>query len=350
MLVAEDLGPSTLGTKRRLWESHKNRHGIGEVPVFIEKLFFAGHDHLMDECGPASPSSLLLRNVALSLALDPASTAAVETRLFENISTSRAAWPALPLSDDELLRYLAERLSENEDPLRALENVNAADLYLAAACALEKPRALEAFEHHCLDDLDVVLVRFSKSSVFHDEVRQAVRERLFMCQPNSRARIADYAGRGSLKSWVRVMAVRLAVDLLRKRGQEPHTAEETELENLAIDADSELRFLAERYRDEVKAAFRNAFAALSAAERNLLRLHYLEGLTLDQVAAMKRVHRATIARQIARCREEVAVRTHQFLVERLGISPSQVDSVMRLVRSHLDLSIDRWLGNGPRPR
>src|SRR5262249_39658610 len=101
---------------------------------------------------------------------------------------------------------------------------------------------------------------------------------------------------------------------------------------------------------EVKDAFKEAFAALSAAQRNLLRLYYLDGLTIDEIAAIKRIHRATVARRIAHCREQVATHTHQALVERLGISSSQVDSLMRLVRSHLDLSLDRWLGNRPEPR
>ena len=64
---------------------------------------------------------------------------------------------------------------------------------------------------------------------------------------------------------------------------------------------------------------------------------------------MKRIHRSTVARRIARSCELVTAHTHRTLVERLGIAESQVDSLLRLLRSQVELSLDRWLGpNQPR--
>lgn len=300
--------------------------------------------------GPSSLSAQLAAYAAEPSGGSPVLTAELEPRLRSFLSTGRAAWPALPLSDEEFLRYLADRLPEGANLPEALDPFHIADLYLACACALAKPRALEAFERHCLAGLPAMLARFSRSSEFHDEVRQAVRERLFVCKPGVRARIEDYGGRGALAGWVRVVAVRLAVDLLRQQNKQPLTSEDDVLEGLAIGADSELQVLAQRYRHEVKAAFREAFSALPAAERNLLRLHYLDNLTLEEIGAMKRVHRSTAARRLARSCELVAAHTHKILVERLGIEASQIDSVMRLLRSHLDLSLDRWLGTSPTPQ
>ena len=266
-----------------------------------------------------SLSARLADHVAEAAGQGPAATEELEVRLRALLADGRAAWSTLLLSDDELLAYLAERIPEGASLIAALDSLHASDLYLACACALGKPRALAAFERYCLADLAAVLSRFSASSEFHDEVRQAVRERLFIGTPASRARIADYGGRGSLAGWVRVVAVRLAVDLLRQRGRQPQTGEDDVIQSLAIEADSELRVLAERYRVDVKAAFQESFAALSPAERNLLRLHYLDGLTIDEIAAMKRVHRSTAARRIIRCCELVAAHTHRTLVERLGL-------------------------------
>jgi RNA polymerase sigma-70 factor (ECF subfamily) len=304
----------------------------------------------MQWVGAGSLSAQLAVYAADATGAAPSSSPELEARLGTLLADGRAAWPALPLSDEELLRYLADRIPEGASLPGALDSLRAADLHLACACALGKPRALETFERHCLSDLAAVLSRFSTSPEFHDEVRQAVRERLFVFRPGAHARIEDYGGRGALAGWVRVVAVRLAVDLLRQRGKQPAAADDDVIQSLAISADSELQVLAERYRGEVKAAFQEAFTALSAVERNLLRLHYLDGLTIDEIAAMKRVHRSTAARRIVRCCEQVASRTHRLLVERLGIEASQVESVMRLLRSHLDLSLERWLGRGPAPR
>lgn len=284
---------------------------------------------------------------AEAAATRPSDSPELEARLSALIATARVAWPTLVLSEDEFLRYLAERLPEGASPAAALEQLHASDLYLTCACALGKPRALECFERHCLVELPAALMRFASQPEFHDEVRQTLRERLFVVPVGGRARIEDYGGRGALTGWVRVVAARLAVDRLRLQGKQPLTLEEDALSSLAIGSDVELRLLAERYRGEVKEAFREAFAALSTADRNLLRLHYLDSLTIDDIAAMKRVHRSTAARRIARACELVAEKTHQILIERLGIAASQVQSVMRLVRSQLDLSLHRWLGKGP---
>ncbi|MBL9009497.1 MAG: sigma-70 family RNA polymerase sigma factor [Myxococcales bacterium] len=283
---------------------------------------------------------------------EPAQAAALETRLADVLQKGRAAWPelALALSDDEFLQYLGERLPEGAVRAGTLDGIHAADLYLAAACTLGRPHALAAFERYCFVTLPLILARFSTQPDFHDEVRQALRERLFVRPPDQRARIADYAGRGSLCGWVRVIAVRLAVDLLRQQGKAPPLQSDDVLQTLATDGDTELRILSERYREEVKVAFHDAFAALSPAERNLLRLHHIDGLTIDDLAALKRLHRSTMARRITRCSERVATTVHQLLVQRLGITPSHVDSIMRLVRSQLDLSLERCLQPTRAPR
>lgn len=303
----------------------------------------------MDAVGSLPLTAQFLRLASADVTTSPEHAASIEQCLTSMLGTGRAAWSDLALSPDEFLRYLADRLPEKAQLPDALTGLNAAELHLACCCALGRPRAHIAFERYCFSALPAVLSRFSSSDEFHDEVRQALRERLFVARPGQRARIEDYSGRGSLVGWVRIAAIRLAIDVLRQRGKEPPSDEDA-LQTLTIDPDPELRLLSERYRDEVKTAFRDSFAALSAAERNLLRLHHLDGLTIDELSALKRVHRSTIARRIARCCELLATNTHARLVERLGLPPSQVDSVMRLVRSQLELSLERWLGGNTTPR
>lgn len=303
----------------------------------------------MDVSPPASLSAQLTALTAEPGGASAAFAEELETRLQAALTAGRSAWPGLPLSDAEFLRHLAERIPEGASPAAALQGLHAADLYLTCACTLGKPGALESFDRHCLTGLAAPLSRFSTSSELHDEVRQALRERLFVGKPGSRARIEDYGGRGPLSGWVRVAAVRLAVDLLRGQGRQPLPVEDDVLQSFVVTADSELGVLVQRYGADVKAAFREAFAALSTPERNLLRLHYLDGLTIDELAAMKRIHRSTVARRIARSCELVTAHTHRTLVERLGIAESQVDSLLRLLRSQVELSLDRWLGpNQPR--
>jgi RNA polymerase sigma-70 factor (ECF subfamily) len=59
-------------------------------------------------------------------------------------------------------------------------------------------------------------------------------------------------------------------------------------------------YLKERHR----ADFLQAFAELTRQERNLLRLHLLEGLTLEQLGGHHRVHRTTVARWLDTASQE----------------------------------------------
>jgi RNA polymerase sigma-70 factor (ECF subfamily) len=67
------------------------------------------------------------------------------------------------------------------------------------------------------------------------------------------------------------------------------------------------------------------------------------GSTVDQIATVYQVHRATAARWVAKAREELARKTRDALRKRLELSQSQFESVVRMIESQIDLSIERLL-------
>jgi RNA polymerase sigma-70 factor (ECF subfamily) len=95
----------------------------------------------------------------------------------------------------------------------------------------------------------------------------------------------------------------------------------------------------------MKRAFHLAVAELEPRERNLLRMHLLDGLSIDQIGVFYRIHRATAFRWVAKARERVWDETRNRLREKLRLSPSEYDSILHQVRSQLDLSIERVLGS-----
>src|SRR4051812_26013639 len=92
------------------------------------------------------------------------------------------------------------------------------DLTLAAACAAGDASALAAFERDFLPQVPGYLTRLAKQPAFIDEVQQLLREKLFVAK-----KILEYSGQGPLGAWLRVVTVRLALDLLRARGQRMET-------------------------------------------------------------------------------------------------------------------------------
>ncbi|MDB4971103.1 MAG: putative DNA-binding regulatory protein [Myxococcales bacterium] len=259
----------------------------------------------------------------------------------ELIDRARAGWPELELSEERFVEHAARSI-EGNDVATLLAALHAADLWLACGCASGDPAAIAAFDREVLSQTRMLLGRMQPTAQLVDEVRQLLREKLLVAQPGQRPRIAEYAGRGPLQAWVRVTAVRTALDLLRAGGV--RTGGEVQPDDLAAAASSpELEYLKERYRPQFKVAFQEALRALDPDKRNVLRLHVVEGLNIDEIGALFKVHRATVARWIAAARQEILAGARETLRRELGLSGGEFDSLAVVVRSQLDLSVAKIL-------
>lgn len=266
----------------------------------------------------------------------------IAARVDALVERGRAAWPALAVTPERARAHVAAKLGEGDGDGDAL---HAEDLYLACACATGVGAALAAFDERYLSQVKLFLGRMKPTPALVDEVQQLLRVRLLVAAPGEVPRIADYGGRGSLTSWVRVAAIRIALDLLKPTPERPATLDDDHgpiLEHLRSD-DPELDVIKERYRDEVNGALRDAFATLSATQRNLLRLSYRDGRSIDELGALFSVHRATVARWIAEAREAILDDARRRLEAKLGLTPSELQSLLQVVRSQLHLSVSRLL-------
>ncbi len=239
-------------------------------------------------------------------------------------------------------RHLGARLSEAEDPVVALERLHARDLALALACAQGAPGAADLFDAEVLRKLHGSLARFHPSPSFVDEVLQALRGNLLMPRPDSPPRLLGYAGVGSLLHWVNISAVRLALRMRKAQGQEA----QVDAEMMAADPAQgglELGLVREESRAHVRAAFVQAVASLDDEDRELLRLHFVEHLSLTRLGELYGVHKSTLSRRLAGVKALLESRTHQGLTERLSLSQEELDSLMRAVHGRLDVSLSGLL-------
>jgi RNA polymerase sigma-70 factor (ECF subfamily) len=243
---------------------------------------------------------------------------------------ARARWPGVEVPDHALETWIAARGGDN-----------LADLYLACACARGAAGAIEAFERAYAGHIRAILSRLDASSALLEEAGQQLRAHLFV---GDAPRIAEYAGRGDLLAFVRVVVLRIALRLLERERPAAHEPDDELWRFPDGHDDPELEYLKRLYRDELKAAFAAAVAALPDRERAVLRYHLIDGLSIDAIGAVYQVHRATAARWLTGAREQLAAGTRRALMQRLKIELSEVDSLMRLLDSNLDASAARLLG------
>ncbi|WP_224240488.1 sigma-70 family RNA polymerase sigma factor [Hyalangium gracile] len=267
----------------------------------------------------------------------------IEALLAELLASARAAWPELAVPEATFLRYLAERLPAEGSLPEALRGLHATDLYLACACVQGLPLAHVALDTRFLPKVDTAVARVEGSGDGAAEVRQHLRERLLTPEEGRPPRIADYQGTGPLMAWLRAAAVRTALNLRRSAHRRAHAEEEAIAEGSVTGGDLELDYLRRRHQADFRAALSEALASLPARERTLLRLHFVEGLSLERIGAMYQTHKSTVSRWLARAREEVLSQVRGKLAERLQLSADELQSLLRVVRSQLDASLSTLL-------
>ncbi len=274
---------------------------------------------------------------------------ALEEALADFARRGRAAWPGVPLDACALAAYLGERAPDGGAALVWLGELRAGDLFLACACAAGLPEALRAFDEAFLGQVEAHLRALRPTPALVNDTRQELREKLFVGVHGARPKIHQYEGRGALGGWVRVAAVRAALNLLdAEKAGRVGADEADELARALIPAgDPEMELLRARCEDELGAALRASMAGLSRRDRTLLRLVFVERLTPARIGAMYGVHRTTALRWIEAAQEEILARTRARMIERLRLSPSECDRIFSLVKSRLDVSITSLLRTPP---
>ena len=131
--------------------------------------------------------------------------------------------------------------------------------------------------------------------------------------------------------------------VIKPQPDAPGYGDEELLARVPAPGDLELTGLKEGVAELAKSALESALTALAPKDRTLLRHHYLDGLTLDQLAGLHRVHRATVARWLQHARHSVLEGTRQRLRAALDTDESEAASLLRLVQSRFDVTLPRLL-------
>jgi RNA polymerase sigma-70 factor (ECF subfamily) len=261
--------------------------------------------------------------------------------LAQQLDAATDRWPDLGLDPAEFIAAVASRLPVNLTPEQGLSQLHAADLFLARSCARGNDVAIAQFEAQHFRCIDGVAAQLKLSPHAAEEVKQTLRVQLFVASGGSEQNpplVANYSGRGSLRNWLRIIAVRTAGKLM-DQGRREVLLTDSVLDGLApADQDPELDFLKRTYRGEFRAAFQAALQSLSPRERNLLGHHFVDRLNIDEIGALYSVHRATAARWLVKAREALLGHTRAELMRRIEIDRVEYDSIMRLIESQLPVS------------
>jgi RNA polymerase sigma-70 factor, ECF subfamily len=268
--------------------------------------------------------------------------AATAASLVAAVGAAHAAYPATEIPDTRFAAELGRRLGEAATPAQ-LAATRADHVYLSIACAAGDPAAIARFEADFLVEVDACGRRLRATPDQAAEVRGHLRRVLFVSEPGRPAATGEFSGKGDLRSYIRVMATRELIRMVNKGRREVGIPDEAVLDLLSPATDPALGYLRDQYRADVDAAIRVALGRLADQPRALLRYHLIDGWSIDRVGALYGVHRATAARWLAAARDGLAIEIRRELAARLAIAVDEVDSIVRLVQSRIDVSLERML-------
>lgn len=289
------------------------------------------------DAGQRAASSLLAvrsggsdEHAAIARLLDDASVRAMQK------------WPGAVLTPERYGALVAVRLAGETGIVDALAELVLVDVWLAGACIDGDPTALACFDAAVARPIARALRGTSAPGESVDDLHQRLRVRLFVGEGGRAPAIASYGGRGSLVAWIRVMATRLRIDAERRPSDAPMPSVGA-AEVATFAEDPELAYLAAHCREAFAAAFRSAFDALTPRQRNMLRMHLVGGVSASAIAEVYAVHAASAKRWLADARAELVEGIETDLRTRLGANTRELESVLRLVRSRLEISVRRLI-------
>ena len=258
------------------------------------------------------------------------------------LASARATWPGLERHDDAFVEFLVDKVGALPEP-DAYEALRTGDLYLVHACLARDPAAVEAFVAALFPRLQRQLARVRTPAAIAEDVESALREQLFFPRA-ARAQaplLAGYSGRGDLASWLRSIGLRMA-SRARHEGDR-NVALESNVGTAEAASEPEIELLRRTYAPRLETAMVEALGDLPDRDRELLRQHYIDALSLEAVAALHGVHRATAARWLADARSSVLRGVEDTLRAEGPLTDSELESLLRTVAREIAPSLTRIL-------
>jgi RNA polymerase sigma-70 factor (ECF subfamily) len=174
------------------------------------------------------------------------------------------------------------------------------------------------------------------AAIIDDAIQETSIQLLVGPAAEARPLLLDYRGRARLAAFIKTIALRTAARLAainRRMG-----GDESVLDQLVAVEDPARDVIKAELRPAVRSAYAAAVEALSYVDRELLAAVIVRGTTIDEMANMHGVHRATAARWVGRARAALDEALHRELASLLDLTPDEVSGVLAAIATSIELT------------
>jgi RNA polymerase sigma-70 factor (ECF subfamily) len=267
----------------------------------------------------------------------------LEADLSAACARGRAAFGDLVLDDHTFVKHLAQVIKNGGANPGAISTLAIEDLFLVCACLAGTEGAAAAFSARHGATIRGTIARIVRGAD-NGEVEQRLVASLLVGAVAGPARIGSYAGKAPLDRWLGVAAQRAALMWLRENRTETRARDGAAAEPApGGHTHPEMAFMKDRYRGDFEGALKESLARLPERQRTLLRLHLVNGVSVEKIGQMFAVSQPTASRWLAAARQTLLDDLKATLGNRLGASSQELASLAGMVASRLDLSLSMLL-------
>jgi len=274
-------------------------------------------------------------------------------------------------------RFLSAADSEGATELELkdfLNQLQAADLFMAIACSVGSERAWWEFDQQHRAYMERVARHLARTEIDAQEVIDTVYVELYGTRVVDGERVskfATYSGRGTLRGWLRTVIWHCVVDLHRASHDEVSLDEMTENvgegythasfaeTNLGGEDEMIEKISKDRYRKATLTSIENAFASLDAHEKLLLLCYHVESMKLREIARLvenvdsplrgwfqrksasreenpsSKIHESTIMRWLEKSYAKVLSAFHTELISTHALNEEEIEICVGLATEDL---------------
>jgi RNA polymerase sigma-70 factor (ECF subfamily) len=267
----------------------------------------------------------------------------LEADLVAACARGHAAFADLALDDQTFVKHLARVIEMGGASRSAISTLAIEDLFLACACLAGTEGAAATFSERHGATIRGTIARIVRGAD-NGEVEQQLLAGLLVASVAGPARIGSYAGKAPLDRWLGVAAQRAALMWLRENRTEARARHGAAAEPApGGHTHPEMAYLKDRYRSDFEGALKDSLARLPERQRTLLRLHLVNGVSVEKIGQMFAVSQPTASRWLAAARGTLLDDIKATLGNRLGASSQELASLAGMVASRLDLSLSMLL-------
>jgi RNA polymerase sigma-70 factor (ECF subfamily) len=260
------------------------------------------------------------------------------------LETAAALWPDVQVDERLFREYVQARVAS---PARGKEGdashtpEQIASLYLCFACVQGSEAACAAFQQKYLGVIRGSIARIFPNRPWIDDVASRFLGQLLV---GKEPRLTRYSGRGDLAAWLKVVATRAAIDAKRTHPDQDEEPLSSSVE-AAMSLSPESLIFCRTHAHGILDALTRAISSLDKKQRNILRLNYTDGLSIDEIGALYGVHRATVARWLQHARTSVESQVLEDLRTQRGIDPTDIGSLIHGAGPYLEDTLRKLLGD-----